>query len=154
MRFLHREDTSLLADWWFTVDRLMLAAVFVLIIIGVIVSLAASPSVAINKDLAAFYFVQRHIVVVALGAVLMLALSAQSPRTIRRIALFLLTVSISAMVYILLAGEDINGARRWMRVAGISLQPSEIAKPAFVVLSAWAFAEYERRRDVPAFPLA
>jgi cell division protein FtsW len=153
MRF-DREDTSLLADWWFTVDRLLLTAVFILIGVGILVSLAASPSVALNKDLAAFYFVKRHIVIVAFGALLMLALSAQSPRTIRRIALVLFAGSIAAMLLILATGEEINGARRWMRIAGISLQPSELAKPAFVVLSAWAFAEHERRRDVPAFPIA
>ncbi|MGI9480033.1 MAG: FtsW/RodA/SpoVE family cell cycle protein [Hyphomicrobiaceae bacterium] len=153
MRF-DREDKSLLANWWFTVDRILLTAVFLLMGVGIIVSLAASPSVAINKDLAAFYFVKRHVIVVSFGAVLMLLLSAQSPRTIRRVALVLYMVSIGTMIYVLAAGEEINGARRWLRVGGISLQPSELAKPAFVVLSAWAFAEYERRRDVPALPVA
>lgn len=153
MRF-DREDRSLLAEWWFTVDRLLLTAVFVLMGIGIIVSLAASPAVAINKDLAALYFVKRHVVIVCFGALLMLLLSAQSPRTIRRVALVLFVGCIGAMVYILMFGEEINGARRWLRIAGFSLQPSELAKPAFIVISAWAFAEYERRRDVPAFPIA
>lgn len=153
MRF-DREDKSLLVDWWFTVDRVLLTAVFMLIGIGIIVSLAASPSVALNKELPPFYFVKRHIVIAAFGVTLMLALSVQSPRTIRRIALALFAGCIAAMVYIFVAGEDINGARRWMRIAGVSLQPSEIAKPAFIVLSAWAFAEHERRRDVPALPVA
>jgi len=153
MRF-DREDTSLLADWWFTVDRLLLTAVFVLMGVGIVVSLAASPSVALNKDLSAFYFVQRHVIIVCIGAILMLLLSAQSPRTIRRVALALYIICIGTMVYVFATGEEINGARRWLRIAGLSLQPSELAKPAFVVLSAWAFAEYERRRDVPALPVA
>lgn len=153
MRF-DREDRSVLSEWWFTVDRLLLTAIFILMGIGIVISLAASPSVAIAKDLGPFYFVKRHIIVVCLGAVLMLLLSAQSPRTLRRIAFILFAASIAAMVYIFFFGEEINGARRWLRVAGLSLQPSELAKPAFVVLSAWAFAEHERRRDVPAFPMA
>ena len=153
MRF-ERDDRSLFAEWWFTVDRLLLTAVFGLMGVGIVVSLAASPSVAISKDLAAFYFVKRHVLFVCIGAVLMLALSTQSPRSIRRIALGLFLVCIAMMAYILAVGDEINGARRWLRIAGISVQPSEIAKPAFVVLSAWAFAEYERRRDVPALPVA
>lgn len=153
MRF-DRDDTSLLADWWFTVDRVLLTAIFALIAVGIIVSLAASPSVALSKQLPAFYFVERHVIVVCLGVALMLILSAQPPRTIRRVALALFAGCIALMAYILVAGEEINGARRWVRIAGISLQPSELAKPAFVVLSAWAFAEYERRRDVPALPVA
>lgn len=153
MRF-DREDKSLLAEWWFTVDRLLLAAILVLMGVGIIVSLAASPAVAENKGLEAFYFVKRHAVIVAAGAVAMIFLSLQSPRMIRRLALVTFCVAIAAMIYILAAGEVINGARRWVRVMGISLQPSEIAKPAFIVLAAWAFAEWERRRDVPALPIA
>ncbi len=153
MRF-DREDTSLLANWWFTVDRLLLTAVFLLMGVGIVISLAASPSVAMNKDLAAFYFVKRHVIIVCVGAILMLLLSAQSPRTIRRIALALFIICVGTMIYVVAFGEEVNGARRWLRVVGLSLQPSELAKPAFVVLSAWAFAEYERRRDVPALPVA
>ena len=54
----------------------------------------------------------------------------------------------------MLTGAEINGARRWLHVGGYSLQPSEFAKPAFVVLSAWLLAEGERRPDMPAMPLA
>ena len=153
MRF-DREDKSLIADWWFTVDRVLLAAILELMGVGVIVSLAASPAVADSKGLEAFYFVKRHVVIVLAGALLMVTLSLQSPRMIRRIALVTFLVSIAAMVYILVAGEAVNGARRWVRVMGMSLQPSELAKPAFIVLAAWAFAEWERRRDMPALPIA
>jgi cell division protein FtsW len=153
MRF-DREDKSLIADWWFTVDRVLLAAILVLMGVGVIVSLAASPAVADSKGLEAFYFVKRHVVIVLAGALLMVTLSLQTPRTIRRVALVTFLVSIAAMVYILVAGEAVNGARRWVRVMGMSLQPSELAKPAFIVLAAWAFAEWERRRDMPALPIA
>ena len=153
MRF-DREDKSLIADWWFTVDRVLLAAILVLMGVGVIVSLAASPAVADSKGLEAFYFVKRHVVIVLAGAFLMVTLSLQSPRMIRRIALVTFLASIAAMVYILVAGEAVNGARRWVRVMGMSLQPSELAKPAFIVLAAWAFAEWERRRDMPALPIA
>src|SRR5690606_1915199 len=42
-----------------------------------------------------------------------------------------------------------NGSRRWINLAGISIQPSEFMKPAFVVICAWLFAESSRRRDIP-----
>jgi len=94
------------------------------------------------------------VIVVGAGVLLMLSLSMLTPRSIRRAAFMLFTAGIGLLVYIALAGEEINGAKRWVRIAGFSLQPSEITKPPYVVLSAWAFAEYERRRDVPAFPIA
>ena len=45
------------------------------------------------------------------------------------------------MVAGLFIGAEINGARRWLHLGGYSLQPSEFAKPAFVVSCAWLFAE-------------
>jgi cell division protein FtsW len=153
MRF-SRTDRSLLASWWFTVDRPLLVAILVLIGIGLLLSLAASPVVAIKKGLPAFYFVERHAAYAAIGVVAMLAVSLMGARAIRRLALVLFIVSVGLMVLVLLTGEEINGARRWLRFAGLSLQPSELAKPAFAVLSAWAFAESERRADMPALALA
>jgi cell division protein FtsW len=145
-----RADRSLIAEWWFTVDRVLLGAVFILIAAGVVLSLAASPAVAVRKGLPAFYFAERHAAFAALGVLLMLAISLLTPRQIRRLAGVLFFVSIGLMIWLAAAGPEINGARRWVRLAGHSFQPSEFAKPGFVVLSAWLFAEARHRKDMPA----
>lgn len=149
-----RDDRSVMGRWWFTVDRVLLSALLALIVLGVFVSLVASPSVAEDKGLAPFHFVKRHMAFAALGTLLMLAVSLQSPRGIRRLALGIYIVSVAVLGFIAVEGETINGARRWIRLFGMSFQPSEIAKPAFVVLAGWAFAEMQQRKDVPAFPMA
>jgi cell division protein FtsW len=51
-------------------------------------------------------------------------------------------------------GAEIKGARRWLIILGINIQPSEFLKPAFVILTAWLFAESSRKPDVPANALA
>lgn len=151
---LTRADRSVLADWWFTVDRRLLGVILTLIATGCIVSLAASPAVAIKKGLPPFYFAERHFVFAALGVIVMLTVSTLSPRQIRRLALVLLAGAIVLMIWVPLAGPEIKGARRWVHLAGYSFQPSEIGKPALVVILAWLFAEASRRNDVPALPLA
>ncbi len=151
---ISRTDRSLLAEWWFTVDRVLLAAILVLAASGVVLSLAASPAVALKKGLPAFHFVERHIVLSVLGAAVMLVVSMMQPRMIRRLALVLFIAALALMAAVLIGGEEINGARRWLRLAGFSLQPSELAKPAFVVLSAWAFSESQKRTDMPARAVA
>jgi cell division protein FtsW len=151
---LSRADRSVLATWWFTVDRRLLAALLTLVCIGVVLSLAASPAIALKKGLPAYYFVQRQLVFAGLGVGVMLAISMVDARTARRLAAVVFAVALLAMVAIMLTGDEIKGARRWIRFAGLSLQPSEFAKPGFVVLSAWAFAEIERRRDMPGLPVA
>lgn len=151
---LSRTDRSLLTEWWFTVDRVLLTAILILIGTGAVLSLAAGPAVAIKKGLPTFYYVERHLLVVAFGLVLMFAVSMLSPRQVRRLALMLLLVMLGLMVAVLVTGPEINGAKRWLRIAGHSFQPSEIAKPTFVVISAWLFAESGRRSDVPALLLS
>jgi cell division protein FtsW len=53
------------------------------------------------------------------------------------------------MLVTLFVGVEVKGARRWITIAGLSVQPSEFMKPAFVVIVAWLFAENSRRADIP-----
>jgi cell division protein FtsW len=77
-----------------------------------------------------------------------------TPRQVRRTALILLVVCIGLMILVLFIGEEIKGSRRWLHIAGISVQPSEFVKPAFIVITAWLFAEGSKRPDVPGHLLA
>ncbi len=149
-----RDDRSILGQWWLTVDRGLLAALVALMGCGLVVAMASSGAVAIKKGLPPLYFAERQMVFTTIGLGLMLAVSLMSPRGVRRLALWLFVGAIGAMVAVLTAGDEINGARRWLRIAGFSLQPSEFAKPGFAVLTAWAFSESERRPDMPGFTIA
>jgi cell division protein FtsW len=53
------------------------------------------------------------------------------------------------MVAALFFGVEVKGARRWVSLAGMSIQPSEFMKPAFVIVCAWLFAEHKRQPDIP-----
>jgi cell division protein FtsW len=152
---LSRADRSLLADWSFTIDRGLLTALLALIAIGVVLSFAASPAVAIKKGLPTYYFVERHVTFAAIGAVLMLVISLFSPGGVRRLAAMLLAVSLASMAVVLFTGTELNGAQRWLTFGSYSIQPSEFAKPAFIVVIAWLYGEAAgRRSDMPALPLA
>lgn len=151
---LTRADTSLVAEWWFTVDRLLLAVLLALVAVGFALALAASPTVAVKRGLPAFHFAERQLVLGTVGLLAMLAVSALDPRQLRRLALALFVISVGLMIWAAVGGPDVKGARRWIRVAGFSFQPSEIGKPALIVLVAWLMSESMLRRDVPAIPLA
>ena len=51
-------------------------------------------------------------------------------------------------------GAEVKGARRWIVLAGVNIQPSEFLKPSFVILISWLFAESSRKSDVPATSLS
>lgn len=149
-----RADRSRLAEWWFTVDHVLLSAILVVVAAGLVLSLAASPAVALKKGFHAYYFVERHVAFSAAGLLIILAVSLVDPVAVRRLAVLVLAAAMAGLVAVYFLGEEINGARRWLTLEGHSVQPSEFAKPAFVVVSAWLLAEARRRPDMPALSLA
>ena len=151
---ISRADRSRLTEWWFTVDHMLLAAILAIVAAGFILSLAASPAVALKKGFDAYYFVERHVFFTGFGLLIMVAVSLLSPAGVRRLALTLVIVSFALLVMVHFNGIEINGAKRWLLMGGHSFQPSEIAKPGFAVMTAWLFAEAQSRPDMPAFPLA
>ena len=140
---ISRVERTRFANWWWTVDRLMLAAIAVLIMTGIVLSLAASPAVATRIGLDAFYFVNRHAMYLAPTLMVMIAVSFLSPRSIRRLALVVFIVALAMTAATLVIGAEVKGARRWIVLAGVNIQPSEFVKPAFVILIAWLFAEFD-----------
>jgi cell division protein FtsW len=58
-------------------------------------------------------------------------------------------VSLALLAATFIVGIEIKGARRWINLPGLSLQPSEFVKPTFAVVAAWLFSEQKLR---PRFP--
>ncbi|MCW4116680.1 putative lipid II flippase FtsW [Aurantimonas sp. MSK8Z-1] len=144
-----RVKNSRLTDWWWSVDRWFLAAFLTLMIGGLVLSFAASPSVAEKIGLEPFHFVKRHALFLLPSIAVMIATSMLTPRGIRRTALIMLGVSLVLMVLALFFGTEVKGARRWVDIGPLSIQPSEFMKPSFIVICAWLFAEKARRSDIP-----
>ena len=151
---MSRAKRTPFGDWWFTVDRLLLAALFALMLGGIILCLAASPPVATRLGLDAFHFVNRQVLFLIPAFVVLIGTSLLPPRHIRRLALAVFVVSLLLVAATLFYGAEIKGARRWIVLFGVNIQPSEFLKPAFVVLIAWLFAESARRPEMPANTLA
>ncbi|RWK42631.1 putative lipid II flippase FtsW [Mesorhizobium sp.] len=144
-----RLDKSPVATWWWTIDRWFLAAFLSLMGLGIVLSFAASPAVAQRIGLDSFHFATRQIIFTIPALGVMLAVSFLESRQIRRMALAMLCITLVLMVAVLYIGVEVKGARRWVSLAGVSLQPSEFLKPAFVVICAWLFAEHRRQPDIP-----
>jgi cell division protein FtsW len=149
-----RVERTPFAAWWWTVDRLTLAAILGLMLAGIVLSLAASPPVAARLHLDPFYFVNRHVLYLVPAIAVLLATSFLSPLHVRRIALVVFAVSLILVGLTLVYGAEVKGARRWLVILGVNIQPSEFLKPAFVILIAWLFGESARRPEMPANTIA
>ena len=149
-----RAQRTPFGEWWWTVDRLMLAAIGALMLAGVVLSLAASPPVAGRLGLEPFYFVNRHILFLIPTIAVMLAVSFLNPRQIRHLTIVVFAASLIMVAATPMFGAEIKGARRWLMLLGVNIQPSEFLKPAFVILVAWLFGESAKRPDMPANALS
>ncbi|WP_426959901.1 FtsW/RodA/SpoVE family cell cycle protein [Muricoccus radiodurans] len=143
MMALSRADTSTLGRWWWSVDRLTLAALFTLIGFGYVMVLAAAPAVAerIGASSRNFFFL-RQVFYLAGAMLVMVGVSILSPRGVRRLALLGCLGAILLTAATLVIGPEVKGARRWLSIPLVgSLQPSEFLKPCFAIVAAWMIAE-------------
>lgn len=149
-----RSQKGPVADWWWTVDKVLLGAFVVLIVTGVMLSLAASPPVAHRFRLESLHFFSRHGLFAVLAILVMVGTSILSPERARRLAAGLFGVAVVLTTATLFIGLEVKGASRWIAMPGFSLQPSELLKPTFVVVIAWLFAEGLKRPNLPTKPIA
>jgi cell division protein FtsW len=149
-----RAQRTPFGEWWWTVDQLTLAAIGALLLAGIVLSLAASPPVAGRLGLEPFYFVNRHILFLLPAVAVMLGMSFLNGKQIRRIAIVVFAISVLMVAATPYLGAEIKGARRWLVIAGVNIQPSEFLKPSFVIIVAWLFGESARRPEMPANSIA
>jgi cell division protein FtsW len=89
------------------------------------------------------FYLKRESIYAAIGVVLLLAASRVDYRTLRFLAPFLMLASFGLCLAVLVLGEEVNGARRWLGVGSLAFQPSELAK---ISLAIWASAYLARHR--------
>jgi cell division protein FtsW len=154
MGMFSRTDKSMFSQWWWTVDRGMLAAFVTLAICGVLLVATASPSVAERIHVPYHHFVVRHLIFLGPSLALLVGLSLLSHKFVRRLASIVFGLSIAAMIAVLVVGTEIKGAQRWINLGFFSLQPSEFLKPSFAVLAAWMMAMQKEKQGFPGYVIA
>ncbi len=106
-------------------------------------------AVAERIGLDSYHFVERQaLFMIPAFAVMIVFLSSTTGKSAGCAGL--LAVTLTMMIAVLFVGVEVKGSRRWLQLAGVSLQPSEFMKPAFVIIAAWLFAERARHRKFRA----
>jgi len=117
-------------------DKPLLLVVLVLMCVGMVIVASSSipEGIALSDD--PFRFLKRQILyvficVIIIGAVVNVPFSFWYERQ-----MFILTLSLIALLAVLLIGTEVNGSIRWLRLGPVNMQPSEFAKLAIVLFLA------------------
>jgi len=118
--------------FWNSIDRLNFILIFILGLLGVLLSFT------VNQN---FIFINRHTVFFILGILIILFLSQQNNKNIRRIALFGFITLIILLLSLYFFEYEVKGSKRWLRILSFSFQPSEVVKPFFIILTSWGISQ-------------
>lgn len=133
--------------WWRSLDIASMGIIAFLMCFGLASVMLASVGVSDVYDLESntYYFAKRQIAFVVLAVPIILFLSSLSYENIKKIGFLLAGTSFLAIVATLFVGEDVKGASRWIRLFGVSLQPTEIMKPALILMTAHLLKVTEKK---------
>lgn len=125
--------------------RLILGlSVFALVLIGLVMVYSTSSVNAIDEGLPSTYYIVRQLLYTVIGVVLALFIWKCVPHRFwasRAVwAFWLLAVVLLALTAVM--GTENYGATRWLKLGPLSLQPSEFAKIAFILVTAHIMADY------------
>jgi cell division protein FtsW len=128
-------------------DYILLGAVLILLTLGGVMVLSASASEALAQHQSPYYFFERQMLWSVLGLVALAVASRFNYWNWARLSLWLYGLSVVLLLAVLVphVGLDINGARRWIKVGPLVVQPSELAKLAMVVLFSWLLSRNQDR---------
>ena len=151
---LFEKTRSFIAERFRDINRQLLYAAAVLILYGIFLIFAASPGVAYRTNRETFYFINRQLVFLFPAIVVLFTTAFLSFQQIRRLSFLVLVGAVVCMVYVVLFGTEIQGAKRWLNFFGVGLQPSEFVKPAFAVVCAWLLASGRLIKQFPGYILS
>lgn len=149
MMKLARTDRSAWTQMMFTIDKGILVSIFLLMTVGLLIGLVASPAVAERLELDPLHFFTRQFMFMLIAVPMILGIALLDAATVRRLGLIVFAMSFVGILILPFVGVEIKGATRWISLGSFSLQPSEFLKPGFVILLAAIFAtvtEENRKR--------
>lgn len=132
-----------------TLDLPLMGAVSAILVMGSLMVWAATKNNASLNGGHPNAFFERQLVNIAIGVVLFVVVLATDYRWLRILAPFVYVASILGLLLVMAMGSTVNGARSWIHLAGMSIEPSEFVKLAIALASAVVIAERSEGRRRP-----
>lgn len=137
-----RRSINVVKKWWIDIDKINFLIVIGIIIFGLMMTASSSPAIAKRIDVEKFFFLKKQLIFAAISLFLLISISFLDQQKIKVFSILGLICVIGLLVLVLLFGSEAKGAKRWIAIAGFTLQPSEFAKAFFVIANAYIFQRF------------
>ena len=130
-------NSESLSDYWRNIDKSILISFLALFFLGVFFSFSSTSSLAgerLNKDF--YHYFSKHLIFSIFAIIIMFAISYLKISLLKKLILPIFIISLILLILVPFIGVEIKGARRWLDFYIFRLQPIELIKPFFVLITA------------------
>ena len=125
-----------LLNYWRNIDKKIFVSFIILFFLGLFFSFSSTSSLAgerLNKDY--YFFFSKHLIFTFLALVIMILISTMSTHILKKMIIPLFIFSFIFLALVPLIGVEVKGAKRWLDFYFFRLQPIEILKPFFILIT-------------------
>ena len=126
----------LLIDYWRSIDKKILFCFLILFFLGLFFSFSSTSSLAgerLNKNY--YFFFTKHLIFTFLALAIMIFISLIKTQLLIKLVTPLFIVSFILLALVPIIGVEVKGAKRWLDLYLFRLQPIEILKPLFILMT-------------------
>ena len=125
-----------LQNYWRGIDKKIFFCFITLFLLGLFFSFSSTSSLAgerLNKDY--YFFFSKHLIFTIMAFFIMFLISALETSAFKKFIIPLFTVSFIFLALVPLIGIEVKGAKRWLDLYFFRLQPIELLKPFFILVT-------------------
>jgi cell division protein FtsW len=141
---MFRQSRHPLVRWWWEMDRASVMLILVIMAIGAVAVSTASPAVAKTYQVGPYYFAERHILYLGCALGVMMAMTMLKTNGVKRVGVLLFILAYVGTLLTFVIGTEVKGARRWLDIAGQSIQPTEFMKAGLIIVTAMLLSSQEK----------
>lgn len=140
-----------LMRWWKSIDKVTFFCFTIISLLGLIILSSASAGMAPRLNVNSMYFVQKQAMFMIPAVAIIFGMSFLNPKYLKPIALALFLAAVIGIIATIFSSTGVKGAKRWLFIAGFSIQPSELLKPSLAIIFAGLLANKEQSRKMQGF---
>ena len=130
-------NSERISDYWRNIDKNILFSFLALFFLGIFFSFSSTSSLAgerLNKDF--YHYFTRHLIFSTLAILVMFYISYIKKSFLKKLIIPIFVISLILLILVPVIGVEIKGAKRWLDLFFFRLQPIELIKPFFVLITA------------------